>query len=159
MNVFSAELGTIFIVRIGNISADEFVSARARILAVHADALVDVEFIEAARCKGCDGSCTWFAVTKPKTLRLRVAHPLSVGQLVKVMLPSGVILVAAALVHGLPWAFLLLGALIGAYIGGSDLSCFVGAASGFAAALLLMPAWQSRLEIAISKRFRVVLES
>ena len=140
-------------------SSTQFVSARARVLAVHSDALVDVEFVEAARCKGCDGSCTWFTATKPKTLRFRVANPLSLGQLVQVMLPSRVVLFAAALVHGLPWAFLLLGALIGAYVGGSDLSCFVGAASGFAAALLLMPAWQSRLEVAISKRFRVVLES
>jgi positive regulator of sigma E activity len=139
-------------------SSVELVSTRARVFAVHPDALVDVELIKAARCKGCEGSCTWFNTTDLGTLKLRAANTLTVGQSVQVMLPARYILFAAALLHGLPLAALLLGALTGAFAGGTDLSCLAGAAAGFVAALLLTPTWHRCLEVATSKQFRVAPE-
>lgn len=89
-------------------------------------------------------------------LRLQTPTPLVVGQAVDVLLPARSLLNAALLLHGLPWAALLLGAFLGAIVGGTDLSCLVGAGIGFGMTLLLSAAWRKRLELDTSSQFRVV---
>ena len=137
-------------------SSAQFMMTQARVCTVHSDSMVDVELIKPARCKGCEGSCTWFRTPETGKLRLQTSDPLAVGQPVRIMLPVRYVLIAAALLHGLPWLSLLLGALVGSLVGGTDMSCLIGAATGFAGTLFLTPGWHRRLEVATDKQFRVV---
>ncbi len=131
-------------------------TTRARVRAVHAGALVDVEFLPAPRCQGCEGSCAWFRTPKMGKLRLRATAPLTVGETVFVSLPVRYILLGAGLLHGLPWAMLVLGGLAGALAGNSDLSCLIGAVIGFGGTLVVTPAWHRRLEMTTLAELRVV---
>ncbi len=131
-------------------------STRARVRAVHAGGLVDVEFLPAPRCQGCEGSCAWFRAPKLGELRLRATTPLTVGETVLVSLPVRYILLGAVLLHGLPWVMLMLGGLAGALIGNSDLSCFSGATIGFSGTLLVMSAWHRRFEMTTLDELRIV---
>ena len=110
--------------------------SRARVSAVHAENLVDVEFLPATRCRGCEGACTWFRAVDSGPLRLRATAPLSLGESVLVSLPARQVLLGAVLLHGLPWAMLLLGGSLGALMGGGDLSCLFGAVLGLSGALV-----------------------
>jgi positive regulator of sigma E activity len=74
--------------------------------------------------------------------RLTVA----VGDRVVVALPDRYLLLASLLVHGLPLAGLLVGALIGVAAFGSDVVVAACAATGAATAVLAAPALRSRLE-------------
>jgi len=138
-------------------SPGECMTTRALVRAVHGT-LVDVEFLPAARCRGCEGSCTWFRAPKVGELRLRAAAPLTVGQTVLVSLPARYVLLGAVLLHGLPWAMLLLGGLAGWLVGNDDLSCLIGAVIGFGGSLVVMRGWHRRLEITTSNELRVVPE-
>ncbi len=133
-------------------------TTRARVRAVHPGGFVDVEFVPAARCRGCEGSCTWFRAPMVGELRLRARVPLTVGETVLVSLPARYLLLGAVLVHGLPWAMLLLGGLAGALAGNSDLSCLIGAVIGFVGTLTVTPRWHRRLELTTSNELRVVPE-
>ena len=131
-------------------------TTRARVRAVHAGNVVDVEFLPAARCKGCEGSCTWFRAPDVGGLRLQGTIPVTAGQTVLVSLPGRYVLLGAILLHGLPWAMLLLGAIVGAFVGDSDLSCLIGAMVGFAGTLAVTPGWHRRLETTTSGELRIV---
>ena len=131
-------------------------TARARVRAIHVGNLVDVEFLPTARCRGCEGSCTWFRAPDAGELRLRAAVPVTVGQTVHVSLPGRYVLLGAVLLHGLPWGMLLLGAVTGALVGGGDLSCLIGATLGFVGALAVTPGWHRQLETRTSGELRVV---
>ena len=133
-------------------------TTRARACAVHPGGFVDVEFVPAARCRGCEGSCTWFRAPMVGQLRLRAGVPLTVGDAVLVSLPARYLLLCAVLVHGLPWAMLLLGGLVGALAGNSDLSCVIGAVIGLGGTLAVTPRWHRRLEMTTSNELRVVPE-
>ncbi len=133
-------------------------TTRARVRAVHPGGVVDVEFVPAARCRGCEGSCTWFRAPMLGELRLRARVPLTVGETVLVSLPARYLLLGAVLLHGLPWAMLLLGGLAGELAGNSDLSCLIGAMIGFGGTLAVIPRWQRRLEMTTSNELRVVPE-
>lgn len=137
-------------------NSEECMTARARVRAVHAGALVDVEFLPAPRCRGCEGSCAWFRTPKVGGLRLRATTPLTVGETVLVSLPVRYILLGAVLLHGLPWAMLVLGGLAGSLVGSSDLSCLIGAVIGFSGTLVVTPAWHRRLEMTTLDELRVV---
>ena len=139
-------------------SPEECMTTRARVRAVHPGALVDVEFLPQARCRGCEGSCAWFRAPKLGELRLRTTVPLTVGETVLVSLPVRYIFRGAVLLHGLPWAMLVLGGLAGALAGNSDLSCLVGAVIGFGGTLVVTPAWHRRLEMTTLDQLRVVPE-
>ncbi|HUL81126.1 MAG TPA: SoxR reducing system RseC family protein [Gammaproteobacteria bacterium] len=69
-----------------------------------------------------------------------------VGERVVVALPDRYLLLASLLVHGLPLAGLLGGALIGVAAFGSDVAAAVCAATGAATAVLAAPTLRSRLE-------------
>ncbi len=135
-------------------SPGEYMTTRALVRAVHGT-LVDVEFLPAPRCRGCEGSCTWFRTPKVGELRLRATAPLTVGQTVLVSLPARSILLGAVLLHGLPWAMLLLGGLAGGLAGNGDLSCLIGAVIGIGGTLAVLSAWHRRLEMTTSNEFRI----
>ncbi len=137
-------------------SSEECMTTRARVRAIHDGNLVDVEFLPPARCRGCEGSCTWFRAPDAGELRLRAAVPVTVGQTVQVSLPGRYVLLGAVLLHGLPWGMLLLGAMTGALIGGDDLSCLIGATLGFVGTLAVTPGWHRQLEMRTSGELRVV---
>jgi len=131
-------------------------TTRGLVCAVHPNSIVDVELVKAARCKGCEGSCTWFRSPALGKLRLKTVQPFTVGQSVRILLPARYVLIAATLLHGLPWLMLLVGALMGALMGGNDLSCLIGAAFGLVGALYLTPAWHRNLERATDEQFRIL---
>ena len=138
-------------------SPGECMTTRALVRAVHGT-LVDVEFLPAPRCRGCEGSCIWFRAPKVSELRLRATAPLTVGQAVLVSLPARYVLLGAVVLHGLPWAMLLLGGLAGGLAGNGDLGCLIGAVIGFGGALVVMSGWHRRLETTTSNELRVVPE-
>jgi positive regulator of sigma E activity len=127
-------------------------TADATVTRASADGRVEVEFGPPARCHGCEGACLWRRL--PGTQRLNLDTPLAwvVGQPVVVALPDRYLLLGAVLVHGLPLAALLIGALAGVAVGGSDVSSAIGAALGLAAAMLTAPRLRAKLELDTLRR-------
>ena len=78
-----------------------------------------------------------------------------VGERVVVALPDRYLLLASLLVHGLPLAGLLGGALVGFAALGSDLGAAAGAGGGAVIAVLLAPALRSRLERGTLRRVQL----
>lgn len=130
---------------------------QARVCAIVDAGLVEVEFPEPTSCRGCEGACRWFR--RSHLTRLRVAGPAgaAVGDDLVVELPARYVLGSAVLLHGLLWAALLAGAAIGASLGGSDLSCLVGAAGGFVAGTAMVRRLQHHLASATAARLRAVV--
>jgi positive regulator of sigma E activity len=121
-------------------------TADATVTRVGADGRVEVEFGPPARCRGCEGACLWRRLPAPQRLSFDTPLALAVGEPVVVALPDRYLLLGALLVHGLPLAALLAGALAGVAIGGSDLSAAAGALAGVVAALLVAPRLRAGLE-------------
>lgn len=96
--------------------------------------------------------CLWRRL--PRTERITFASRLRVvvGERVVVTLPDRYLLLVSLLVHGLPLAGLLGGALIGIAALGSDLAAAAGAAGGAVSAVLAAPALRSRLELGTLRR-------
>jgi positive regulator of sigma E activity len=130
---------------------------QARVCAIVDTGFVDVEFPELASCRGCEGACRWFR--QSRRARLRVARPAgaAVGDDLIVELPARFVLGSAALLHGLLWGGLLAGAAIGASLGGSDLSCLVGAVGGFGVATAVLRRLQGQLASATAANLRAVV--
>ncbi|HEX7081900.1 MAG TPA: SoxR reducing system RseC family protein [Gammaproteobacteria bacterium] len=105
-----------------------------KVRAVGADGTVELELEEPARCAGCAGMCTWRRPVGPRRVRLASPLPLRPGDAVRVSLPAGHVLSTALLLHGLPLAALLGGALIGAAAFHTDAGTLAGAVAGVAAA-------------------------
>jgi sigma-E factor negative regulatory protein RseC len=81
--------------------------------------------------------------------------PVAVGERVVIALPDRYLLLASLLVHGLPLAGLLGGALCGVAAFGSDLGAAAGAAGGAVSAVLAAPALRSRLERGTLRRVQL----
>lgn len=127
-------------------------TARAVVTALHADGSVDLEIAKPPRCAGCAGMCTWRRGPKSVHLRLPAGDPAGVGAEVLVALPERYVLLGALLLHGLPWAALLVGALLGAYAVPGDAGAVAGAVLAAAAAVVLTPALRRRVERATLER-------
>jgi positive regulator of sigma E activity len=121
-------------------------TADATVTRVSADGRVEVEFGPPARCGGCEGACLWRRMPAAQRLTFESSLALTVGEPVVVALPDRYLLLGAVLVHGLPLAALLAGALAGLAVGGSDLTAAAGAVLAVAAALLVAPRLRARLE-------------
>jgi positive regulator of sigma E activity len=72
--------------------------------------------------------------------------PLAVGDQVVISLPQRYVLLGALLVHGLPLAALLGGALVGVATTGSDLGCLLGAVTAVALTVAATPGLRRRIE-------------
>ena len=120
-----------------------------------AGARLDVELKPAAGCRGCRGLCMWRLERRGETLVLPDGGDFQPGDRVLVALPDRYVLRAALLLHGLPLAALLCGALAGAAVGGSDVAAVVGAVLGVAAALAATPRLRARLERTVAMSLEV----
>jgi positive regulator of sigma E activity len=131
-------------------------TARAVVTAIRADGRVDLEIAAPARCAGCAGMCTWRRLPERARLRLKTDATWSVGADVLVALPERFVLLSALLLHGLPWAALLVGAALGAYAIQGDAGAIAGAVLAAAAAIALTPALRRRVEKATLERLNLV---
>ncbi|HEY8521241.1 MAG TPA: SoxR reducing system RseC family protein [Gammaproteobacteria bacterium] len=95
------------------------------------DGVVELELDERARCEGCRGACLWGRPGGSRA-RLRTELALGVGDRVLVSMPHRYLLLAALLLHGLPLAGLLGGAVAGLAVTGGDGGAVAGAAAGVA---------------------------
>jgi positive regulator of sigma E activity len=131
-------------------------TARAVVTAFHADGSIDLEIARPPRCAGCAGMCTWRRLPESVQLRLPAGGCADVGADVLVALPERYVLLSALLLHGLPWAALLVGAALGAYAIPGDLGAIGGAMLAAAAAVLLTPALRRRVERATLERLSLL---
>ena len=115
---------------------------------------IEVE-LSAPRCDGCEGLCAWRRLPRAERVTFANRLTLDVGERVVVALPNRYLLLASLLVHGLPLAGLLGGALCGFAALGSDLGAAVGAAGGAMTAVLAAPALRSRLERGTLRRMQL----
>ena len=127
-------------------TADEQMRTQARVCAIDPEGQVELEFLPAKGCRGCEGACNWFRRPAVSRLSISTEGGYAVGQRVLVGLPARYVLYGAALMHGLPWLSLLAGASVGALWGGSDLSCFCGAAAGLTSSAAVVGRIQPRLQ-------------
>jgi positive regulator of sigma E activity len=121
-------------------------TADATVVAVTAISRVEVEFDPPRGCSGCERACLWRRMPVAQRLTFDTSLTLAVGDPVVVALPDRYLLLGSILVHGLPLAAMLGGAVAGAVLGGSDGAAVLGAALAIGAGLLAAPWLRSRLE-------------
>ena len=88
-------------------------TASAVVVAARSDGRVDLEFAPARSCAGCAGTCLWKRLQNARIDRLPVAAALEPGTEVSVAIPARRLLVASALLYGLPLVAILAGAATG----------------------------------------------
>jgi positive regulator of sigma E activity len=122
-------------------------TARGVVVGAAEDGFVDVELARIPRCAGCAGMCMWRRVDADRKTRVPVTSPCPrPGTPVLISLPGETVLRAALIVHGLPWAALLLGASCGASALHGDLGALLGAVAAVGAAVLVTPKLRRRVE-------------
>lgn len=121
-------------------------TVQARVRRIHADRSVDLSILPPPRCSGCEGVCLW-GWAPVASLRLQDAGRHQPGDLVSVSLKSRLALHGALLVHGLPWAGLLVGAAVGVAGLGGDPGALVGALTGLGTGLLSGRSLQRRWRV------------
>jgi positive regulator of sigma E activity len=107
---------------------------------------VAIELVTPPACRGCHGLCLWRQMPATQVIEIAAQTPLAPGDAVVVGLPPRYLLLGTLLMHGLPLAALLGGALLGLAAGRSDLAAVVGAVAGLAAAWLCAGPLRRRLE-------------
>jgi len=123
---------------------------RARVRSVGADSWIDLAMLPGSRCEGCKGTCLW-GWSPPASLQVQDPGCHRPGDLVSVSLPNRHLFRGALLVHGLPWAGLLAGTVVGVASLGGDLGASLGAVAGLGIGLLagrrLQGRWRVRPEL------------
>jgi sigma-E factor negative regulatory protein RseC len=97
----------------------------------------------------------WRLDRRGEKLVVPAVGELKPGDRVLVALPERYVLRGALLLHGVPLAALLFGALAGSALGGSDVAAVVGAVLGVAVALAATPRLRARLERAVTRSLDV----
>ena len=133
-------------------------TADAVVIAARADGHVDLEF-RPRLCDGCAGACLWKRIQSTRLEQLKTSHALSPGTEVLVALPERRVVAASLLLHGVPLAALLLGALLGMAIGQSDAATLAGATGGLALAVAAAKPLGRRLERATLARLLITPKS
>jgi len=116
---------------------------------------VDLEFEQAAGCAGCSGMCLWRRLGARQQARLAVPAPIIPGAVVNVSLPERAALFAALVLHGLPWATLLAGAILGGVVVRSDWGVLGGALLALGCLALLTPVLRRQVERATLAALRI----
>lgn len=121
-------------------------SAQARVDRLHPDRTVQLEILEPPRCPGCERWCLWrLAPTAP--LRVESSLVLEPDELVTISIDRRHLLRGALMLHGLPWAGLLVGAVAGVTTIGGDLGALLGAIGGLASGSILARRQQANWKI------------
>ena len=110
---------------------------------------VEVDLATPFQCRGCAGLCAWRRVAPFERTVLHTAAPLCVGDRVTVSLSERRIVAASLVVHGVPLAALLGGALAGVAVAGTDLGSVAGALIALGLALAATPGLRRRAEHAL----------
>jgi positive regulator of sigma E activity len=121
-------------------------TARAVVRRTQSAGCIEVEFSDLPRCRGCEGACMWRRLPVATRLRVATELPVRIGDSVLVALPERYVLVGAILLHGLPWAALLAGAVAGFVATGTDTGSVLGALGAVALALLAARRLRGRIE-------------
>lgn len=121
-------------------------TARGVVRGIADDGFVEIELEETPRCAGCAGMCMWRRIDADRKTRVPATSPVRAGTPVLVSLPHRCVLQASLLLHGLPWAALLLGAACGASTLHGDFGALVGALVAVGLAVLLTPELRRRVE-------------
>lgn len=121
-------------------------TARAVVREALADGAVEVEIAAARPCRGCEGACLWRRLPQAARATLPADGTFAAGDEVLVCLPERHVLAGAAVLHGLPWAALVGGALAGYAVSGTDLGSLIGALGGVAVSLSAAARLRGRLE-------------
>ena len=132
---------------IAPVSAGECLSAQARVRRAQPDSTVQLELIEPPRCSGCAG---WCVLRRRAGAALRIRSPVALqpDDLVTLSIDRRHLLRGALVLHGLPWAGLVAGAVAGVASIGGDPGALLGALAGLAAGALLARRGQGRWRIA-----------
>jgi positive regulator of sigma E activity len=140
-------------------STTDCLSVRGIVRAMGATGEVEVELLDAPRCRGCEGTCLWRRMPQLTRLSVQDYAPLSVGDRVDVSLPARWVLVGACLLYGLPLTGLLAGAIAGSLFGASDVAVLIGAITGVALSFVAAPPLRRRVESAAAAALRLHLAS
>jgi positive regulator of sigma E activity len=128
--------------------------AQVRVLAVGEDGSLRLEPLGEADCRTCSGVCRALARSTAVELRLLTPPRVVAGDACSISVSGRTLLWSALWVHGLPWAGLLLGALVGARVSGNDLGCMLGAAAGLLAATVVLHRRSAELPADMGLRLR-----
>lgn len=110
-------------------------TARAIVRSAPSDGAVELELAATPPCRGCEGACLWRRLPQSTRARLPADERFAAGETVLICLPHRDVLAGAAVLHGLPWAALLAGALLGYSTTGTDAGSLIGALAGVALAM------------------------
>jgi positive regulator of sigma E activity len=134
-------------------------TARGVVRGAAGDGLVEVELDPGSRCEGCAGACMWRRADTVGKARIPAGAGLPAGTPVLLSLPQRYVLLGSLVLHGLPWAALLVGAVGGVWLFGGDFGAAIGAAAGIGLAVLLTPRLRRRIERDAMRHFELkVLE-
>lgn len=122
-------------------------TAQARVRQLNADRTVQLDILEAPRCSGCEGTCIW-RWAPASSLRLPSSLALQPDELVTISIDRRHLLLGSLVLHGLPWAGLLVGAVAGVWSVGGDLGALLGSVVGLAGGSILARRGQERWRIA-----------
>lgn len=122
-------------------------TAQARVRQLHADHTVQLDILEPPRCSGCERSCIW-RWAPASSLRVRSSLALQPDELVTISVDRRYLLLGSLVLHGLPWAGLLAGVVVGISSIGGDLGALVGSVAGLAGGSILARRRQDRWRIA-----------
>lgn len=128
-------------------------TAPAVVAEISADGSVELDIAAGTACAGCAGVCLWRRLPDKHRTRLPAAVTLTQGARVLVCLPQRYVLMSAVLLHGLPWAALLLGAGVGAALAPGDAGTLAGAVIAVTFSIMMSPRLRRRLERATMERF------
>jgi len=130
-------------------------TAKALVRGTDENGLVELELAGASRCEGCAGVCMWRRMPALTKVRFATRHPLQPGMEIVISVPQKYVLLSAMLLHGLPWAALLSGALLGAMLTESDFGALLGAVAAVGLSILLTPGLRRRLEQVTMQHFEL----
>ena len=117
-------------------SPENYLSVRARVSSLCSSGLVELDLLGDKACSGCDGGCLWRWRSAPP-LRIKNLLQTHVNELVTVSVSSRSLMLGTLFLHGLPWAGLLSGAVLGISSFGNDLGTFIGSLGGLVTGSLL----------------------
>jgi positive regulator of sigma E activity len=129
-----------------SISTNGCMSATGVVVGVARPGRVEIEFTTPPACRGCEGLCLWRRLPKARRATFAAHSSLAVGEHVVVTVPPYSLMAGVLVVYGVPLAALLLGALAGMALTGSDAVAAASAVLAVLAVLLAAPVLRRGVE-------------